>query len=147
MNTTVSDLMREARNYFPTAAVDGEFTLAGGALTPSPGLTPGGYVALTGATLCSGVYRVDAQGLLPGAPDETFRGRVWLLAPPEGFLRLAEEITRWREAQPTGGVVKESFGAYSRSMGQSQRGAAVSWQTAFADAIRPWRRMHTEVSC
>lgn len=146
MNTTLTDLMRETKNYFPAAVTTGVFTLAEGVLTPGDALQPGAYIAVTGSLHNNGVHRVDESGLIPGAANETWQGRVWLLAPPSAFVALAQAIADWRSAQPAGGVVKEAFGAYSRSVAQSAGGAAVTWQQAFAGDVRPWRRMYTEVN-
>ena len=132
MTVGVPEVMRETRNYYPVAYLDGVWTLSGGALSPQDGLHEGDWIALTGCTI-------------EGAGDESWAGRVWLLSPPGDFLRLAEEIAAWAKQHGDPAVAKESFGAYSRALSTTGGGRALSWQEAFALSLASYRRMFTEV--
>lgn len=145
MTISVPDLMRETRNFFPAAAMDGTWTLLSGALSPFDGFHVGDWVAVTGSIYNNGVYQLGEGCVIPGATDETWQGRVWLLAPPADFLSLACEIARWAKHQGENQPVKESFGAYSRELATDSQGRPLTWQAFFARQLQPWRRMYTEV--
>lgn len=145
MTISVPDLMRETRNYFPAAAMDGTWTLLSGALTPADGLQAGAWVAVTGSLCNNGVYQLDDACAIPGAANESWDGRVWLLAPPADFLALAAEVSAWVQQQGSAVAVKESFGAYSRELATDSQGKPLTWQAYFARQLQPWRRMYTEV--
>ena len=145
MTISVPDLMRETRNFFPSAALDASWTLQGGMLTPSGGLCPGDWVAVTGSLYNNGVYQLADGVSIPGAVDESWTGRVWLLSPPADFLALAGEIIAWAAQQGSQQAVKESFGAYSRELATNTAGKPITWQAYFAEALKPYRRMYTEV--
>jgi len=145
MTVTLPDLMRETRNFFPAAAIDADWTLQGGKLSPVNGLHLGDWVAVTGSIYNNGVFQLGENGSLPGAVDESWTGRIWLLAPPAEFLALATEINFWAEQQVQSATVKESFGAYSRELATDSNGAPITWQQFFAHRLQPYRRMYTEV--
>jgi len=145
MTISVPDLMRETRNFFPAAAIDASWSLRDGALTPADGLHTGDWVAVTGSIYNNGVYQLGEGSVIPGAADETWQGRVWLLSPPADFLALACEIAHWGKHQGENQPVKESFGAYSRELATDSQGQPLTWQACFARQLLPWRRMYTEV--
>lgn len=145
MIVSVPDLMRETRNFFPAAALDASWTLLDGALTPAEGLNPGDWVAVTGSLSNNGVYQLSSGCVIPGAVDEHWEGRIWLLTPPADFLALATEIASWAQQQGSVSAVKESFGAYSRETATDSDGRPITWQAYFARQLMPWRRMFTEV--
>lgn len=142
MTITIPDIMREIRNCFPVAAMDGTWRIEGSELLPSAGLDTASWVCLEGAVQC-GVHPLE-NGVLPCAWDESWTGRVWLLAPPADFLSLCQQIIDWGEHQPDPGVQSESFGAYSRTL-QTTSGLPLCWQDVFAAALRPYRQMFSEV--
>lgn len=142
MTITIPDIMREIRNCFPVAALDGAWRIEGGQLLPSAGLEDAAWVNLEGAVQC-GVHPLES-GTLPGVWDESWTGRVWLLAPPADFLSLCQQIIDWGEHQPDPAVHSESFGAYSRTL-QTASGHPLCWQDVFAAALRPYRQMFSEV--
>lgn len=146
MTITVSDLMRETRNFFPAAWLDAAWTLHSGVLSPDGGLRPGDWIALTGSLHSDGVYQLDQHGRLPTAHDESWQGRVWLLRPTADFLALSEQIAVWAAAQGNASAVKESFGAYSRELATGSTGRPITWQEHFARQLLPFRRMYTEVA-
>lgn len=101
MTISVPDLMRETRNYFPAAALDASWSLVDGALSPADALQSGDWVAITGALRNSGVFHLGEGCTIPHATDESWTGRLWLLAPTADFLALAEEIAAWCTQQGT----------------------------------------------
>ena len=145
MTIGVPEVMRETRNFFPSADLEGEWTLSGGALSPRDGLQEGDWIAVTGSLSHNGVYQLGPGCTIEGAGDESWTGRVWRLSPPAGFLRLAEEIAAWARQHGDPALARETFGAYSRAMSTTGGGRALSWQEAFAPALAPYRRMYTEV--
>lgn len=145
MTISIPDLMRETRNFFPAAALDSSWTLHTTALTPATTLHPGDWIAITDSLHNNGVFQLGAGCTIPGATDETWQGRVWLLAPPADFLSLAQEISAWAAQQGDSLAVKESFGAYSRELATDGVGQPLTWQTKFARQLLPYRRMYTEV--
>ena len=145
MTVGIPEIMRETRNYFPSAYLEGEWTLSGGALFPQDGLHEGGWIAVTGSQGHNGVYQLGPGCAIEGAGNENWAGRVWLLSPPGDFLRLAEEIAAWARQHGDPAVAKESFDAYSRALSTTGGGRALSWQEAFALSLAPYRRMFTEV--
>ena len=144
MTVTIPQIMRDIRNGFPACALEGTWQLRGGVLTPSEALPDQGWVALEGTACQDGVHQVSKGGAVTGTADERWMGRVWLLAPPEDFLALAHQIIDWAAQAPEAGVLRESFGAYSRTA-VTTGGRPVTWQEAFAQALRPYRRMFSEV--
>ncbi|MBQ8314037.1 MAG: hypothetical protein IJX84_12635 [Clostridia bacterium] len=145
MFISVPDLMRETRNFFPAAAMDGTWTLLSGALSPADGFRVGDWVAVTGSVCNNGVYQLGEGCVIPGATDESWEGRIWLLTPPADFLALAGEIAAWAKQQGSSAAVKESFGAYSRELATDSDGTPITWQAYFARQLMPYRRMYTEV--
>lgn len=145
MTISLPDLMRETRNYFPAAFQDASWTLHGGALTPTDFLHPGDWIAITASLHNNGVFQLGEGCTIPSQTDETWTGRVWLLAPPADFLALAQEIASWTAQQASSATVKESFGAYSRELATDSDGRPLTWQACFARQLMPYRRMYTEV--
>jgi hypothetical protein len=81
--------------------------------------------------------------------DEVFEGSLWLMAIPQAFLDLVEEIDAW---QKKNGAVdsaamspfnSESFGgySYSKGVGSSGGGLATTWQAAYAARLNAWRKI------
>ena len=141
----IGALMRECNNYFERGWIAGDFEIADGCLLDQR-IGNGQWIAITGSTWHDGVFRIldgvleDAQPL----PNERFNGRVWILSVPRDFVKLAEDVAAFEAKRPAGSLASESFGAYSRSFATGAHGA-LTWQEAFADRLRPYRRMFTEV--
>lgn len=140
MSVTVPDVMRHVRNHFVIGYTDGDWRLSSGHLQPGISLAPGAWIALTQADHLSGIYQLDEYGTLPGLPNHTWRGRLWMLAPPPDFLRLCREISQWTERHPDPTMLSERFGEYSRSQSSG------SWQKVFAAELAPYFRMYPEVT-
>lgn len=139
MAVTVESVMRCVRNFFEKGYMDGTFTVSGGQITPC--VPPGVWYAVEGSSANDGVY--SPRETMDGA-EETFTGRVWLLAPPRAFLRLCEEISEYDRKNPAGAMQSESFGNYSYTRAGGQNGVQ-TWQEAYAAQLVPYRRMFTEV--
>lgn len=144
MTVTIPQIMRDIRNGFPAWMREGTWQIQSGTLTPSDALPDEGWVVLEGTACQDGIHQVSKGGVVEGAADERWTGRVWLLAPPEDFLALCRQIADWAAQAPEAGVLRESFGAYSRTA-VTTGGRPVTWQEAFAQALRPYRRMFSEV--
>lgn len=140
MTVKVSDVMRHVRNHFIRAAMERDWAQVGGVLTPAEGLKPGAWIAVASAPGApGGVFQLDEMGGIPGLADCAWHGVVCLLDPPADFLRLCGDIACWAAANPDMAVTGEKLGAYSVTR------RATSWESAFAAALTPYRRMFAEV--
>lgn len=139
MNVTIPDVMRHVRNHFVSSRIDHSWQVAGGRLLPETYFRPGEWIAILDGP-ARGVWQLDENGAIPGAGDAVWAGRICLLEPPEGFLRLCGEIARWCAAHPDPAMTSERFGEYSRS----QTGGG--WTRVFASSLAPYTRMYTEVN-
>lgn len=145
MCVNVEAVMRYCNNFFEVSYYEGEFRIEDHRLILPDELPADTFIAVQGSLFSDGVHRLDL--LHQFSADETFTGRVYILHPPESFLKLCEEVAAYDEKNPTGAFVSESFGgySYSRGAGSSATGTASPWQQAFAISLRPYRRMFTEV--
>ena len=143
MTVTIPDVMRRVRNYFVSSRIDGAWQVKGGKLLPEGLLGPGDWIAILDGPL-SGVHQLDEYGSIPCtsglAADAAWEGRICLLTPPAGFLRLCCEIAAWAKQHGDPSQTAESFGEYSR------RREAGDWAQVFASSLAPYTRMYTEVS-
>ena len=106
------------------------------------------YIGIEGSTLHDGVYKYtdDAlEGADADLPAETFKGRIWLLAPPRSFVSMCERISEYDDKNPAGALQSESFGDYSYTRASGGNGKAATWQQAFATQMFGYRKMYTEV--
>lgn len=145
MAVSVAAVMRQCRNYFESGYIDGTFRIAGNALQ---GMDGARWVYISGSNLHDGVWEL-ADGYLTGRDvcgldDEVFTGRVWFLSPPPEFLDLCKTIREYEEKNPVGALVQERFGEYSY-MRNMRAGQSSGWESMFAAALAPYRRMYTEV--
>ena len=139
MTVKVSDVMRHVRNHFVRSCISDSWTHTGGRLTPFDGFAPGMWIAIAGEDAPSGVFQLDENGGIPNLGDVSWTGTIYCLEPPADFIRLCGDIGCWAAANPDPGVSGESLGAYKVSR------RAVTWETAFAPALAPYRRMFSEV--
>ncbi len=139
MTVKVSDVMRHVRNHFVRSSVSGRWTHADGRLTPADGFTPGMWIAVTGEDAPNGVFQLDEYGGIPNQPDISWTGVIYRLDPPADFIRLCGDIGCWAAANPDPAMTGETLGVYKVSR------RAVTWETAFAPALLPYRRMFSEV--
>lgn len=138
MTVTIPDVMRHVRNYFVSARIDESWRVVNGAILPEGIFGPGEWIAIAGGPL-SGVHQLDEYGDIPCAGNAAWDGRICLLTPPAGFLRLCSEIAAWAKAHPDPTMTSERFGEYSRSQEHTD------WTQAFAPSLAPYRRMYAEV--
>lgn len=137
MAVSIAAVMRHVRNYFERGCVEGEFAVSGGVLTPAPNAP---FFAVEGSMFHDGVYR---PGEMKEAPHEKFSGKVWLLCPPDDFLKLCEEISAFDDANPASTMQSESFGEYSYTRGGDS--SKQTWAAVFSSKLNSYRRMFTEV--
>ena len=139
MTVKVSDVMRHVRNHFIRDSIPGSWNHTDGSLTPAEAFAPGMRIAVSGEGAPCGVYQLDEKGGIPGLGDFSWTGVIYRLDPPADFLRLCGDIGCWAAANPDPAVSSEKLGEYSVSR------RAVSWESAFAPALAPYRRMYAEV--
>ena len=126
----------------------GEFTISEGQIVGDYGIQDNQYYRIVGSVFNDGVHQKGSEEL----SDETFTGAIWLMAVPPAVIQLAGEIADWQSKY--GGVnsenmspyQSESFGGYSytKASGGSSTNAgssAPSWQNAFADRLRRYRKL------
>lgn len=142
----ISELCRVCKNWFVSEMKMGTIEITDGTVS---GLTAqtGQYFRIVGSVFNDGVYRYPVHNLR----DETFEGAIWLMAIPQDFLDLAASIKAWREkyedldSQAMSPFNSESFGgySYSKAAGSGQGGGSTgnTWQTVFASALTPWRKL------
>lgn len=142
MIVKVSDVMRHVRNHFIRDGISGTWQHTAGVLTPSEDLSPGMWIAVTGedGNVPIGVFQLDEMGGIHGLEDTEWTGTVYRLNPPADFLRLCGDIACWAAANPDPAATGEKLGQYSLSR------QTMDWQTAFAAALAPYRRMYAEVT-
>ena len=143
MTIKVSDVMRHVRNHFIQSAIKGSFRQQNGTLTPADGqaecFTPGMWIAIVSPDGPQGVFQLTEQSGLSDTADITFAGTVYVLNPPADFIRLCGDIACWAAANPDPAISSEKLGEYSVNR------RAVTWESAFALALAPYRRMYSEV--
>lgn len=142
MTVKVSDVMRHVRNHFIRDGITGSWTHTEGVLTPAEDLTPGMWIAITGEDTGApcGVFQLDENGGIPGLENMQWTGIVYRLNPPADFIRLCGDIACWAAANPDPATTSEKLGEYSLTR------QAMDWQTAFAPALAPYKRMYAEVN-
>ena len=142
MAVTVADVMREVRNCFPADTVSGEWTIAGGVLSPDDLLLlEGDWILIRGTGRAGGIRRVGEHGVIEGVRDGHFRGEITLLRPPEEFLALCSEIDEWARRNGMDPVTAERFGDFSQVRAKDRAGAPVDWPQAFRARLMPYRRL------
>ena len=140
MTVKVSDVMRHVRNHFIRTAITGSWQHRDGLLTPAENLAPGMWIAVAPAEDApAGVYQLSENGGIPDLSDAAWTGTIYLLQPPADFIRLCGDIACWAAAHPDPTVTAEKLGEYSVHR------SAITWETAFAPALTPYRRMFPEV--
>lgn len=131
------EVMKHVKNFFPYFTKNGTFVINGGTINVSE-LKNGQYFLIEGSLFSDGVYQYPPSGLT----DETFVGFVIALNPPQAFLKLVEDITKYCEEQDqVSPYVSESFGGYSYSKATNSNGQPIDWPSVFAERLKPWRKM------
>lgn len=143
-------LCAELKNYFikdRTAIHLGDFEVKDGIVSPLDFLKVGQYFRIAGSDLNDGVYLYNGESM--DLNDETFNGAIWAMSVPPIVLALSADIDAWREKNEAldstnmSPYTSESFDGYSYSKGgNSKGGTAASWQSQFADRLKPYRRLY-----
>ena len=141
----LTELCAEIRNYFlgadPMRNIhQGTYTISGGKIAPLDFLKEGQYFRIVGSTFNDGVHQHPASDLT----DESFAGAVWAMAVPPAVIGLAVEIEKYKAEteKNQSAFSSESFGGYSYTKFTDLHGAPLSWEKAFADRLKKYRRMN-----
>lgn len=151
METTLTELCQELRNWFDRNRYIGHITLDadGGVFCNgvAVGLLEGQYYRVIGSVFADGVHKYPDTETV----EESFDGAVWAMAIPEPVINLAAEIAEWREKYEAvdsfsmSPFTSETVGSYSRSKGAMSAGSgasnAANWQSAFAARLNAWRKI------
>lgn len=142
----LENVLRYMNNRFECGTVHGDFTVEHGGIEVA-GLSNGQYFWVEGSVFNDGLHRYPAGDMA----DETFSGRVVMLAVPKAVVSLADEIQAWNEANAgiiDGPFSSESFGGYSytrETMSANGDGTpAAAWQVHFGTRMREWRKLARE---
>ena len=143
-------LCAELKNYFikdRSAIHLGDFEVKDGMVSPLDFLKVGQYFRIVGSDLNDGVYLYNDEPM--DLKDEVFNGAIWAMSVPPIVLALAADIDDWRaknealDSENMSPYTSESFDGYSYSKGGSSKGGtATSWQSQFADRLKPYRRLY-----
>lgn len=151
METALTELCQELRNYFDRSRYIGKITLdaEGGVFCNgvAVGLLEGQYYRIIGSIFADGVHKHPDTEMMP----ESFDGAVWAMAVPAPVINLATEIAEWREKYEAvdsfamSPFTSESVGSYSRSKGAMSAGSGASnsanWQSVFAARMNALRKI------
>ena len=132
-------ILRHIHNRFERETLAGTFEVSSGTLQVE-GARDGQYVWVEGSALNDGLHQCPTSGMA----DETFEGRVILLAVPQDLVALSEEIGSWCEANSEAldsPYRSESFGGYSYTKGEGSS-SPDGWRGHFAADLNPYRKMH-----
>lgn len=139
----LTELCAEIRNYFlgddPIRSIhQGTFTISGGKLAPLDFLKEGQYFRIVGSTFNDGVHQYPVADMT----DESFTGAVWAMAVPPAVIGLAVEIEKYRDGMNDNQTIysSESFGGYSYTKFTDSHGSPLSWEKAFSDRLKKYRR-------
>ncbi len=143
-------LCAELKNYFikdRSAIHLGDFEVKDGMVSPLDFLKQGQYFRIVGSDLNDGVYLYNGESM--DLKDEVFNGALWAMSVPPIVIALSAEIDDWRaknealDSENMSPYTSESFDGYSYSKGgNSKGGTATSWQSQFADRLKPYRRLY-----
>ena len=150
----LQEIMEYIHNYFvPISAKEVEYTISGGAISPSFGAEDGDRFWICGSRRNDGVYTWHADYIasddddeVAGLRDETFAGTIRVCSVPPALLTLSEEISQWVEknsAQLNSPMQSETFNGYSytlKSGGGSGGNGALTWRDQYGKALERWRR-------
>lgn len=138
----LAEVCAEIKNWFHTAIIVGDFTIADGTIDLSDLLQPGQYFRIVGSVFNDGVYQYPADGLT----DESFSGAIWAMAVPPAVIELSTEIGEWvgKYADVMNSpYASESVPNYSYSTKASSGagGNGATWQSVFAPRLNRWRKI------
>lgn len=150
METALTELCQEIRNWFDRARYIGRITLdAEGDVFcngVAVGLLEGQYYRVIGSVFADGVHKYPDTETLA----ESFDGAVWAMAVPAPVINLAAEIAEWRaryedvDSEAMSPFTSETVGSHSYSKGAASVAGAsntANWQSAFAARLNAWRKI------
>lgn len=146
---TLEQVMGHIHNWFAydTMTVRG-CEISNGELPASVPLKPLQWYRIQDSAFNDGLHQHPDTSLF----DETFDGRISILAIPSDFIAVVEDIEDWKsdykaakESLSAGPYQSESFGGYTYTMRsdlvQIVQAGPTGWQQAFAPALRRWRKL------
>ena len=148
---TMYELCAECRNWFLREIIRGDFRVIDGVLQPVPDVPDGAWIRVVGSLKNDGVYRMPHGDFA----DEAFTGAVWLMAIPDDFVTLLDDITEWETATAkavadasaqilAGPYTSESFGGYEYTRKTGLGDVPTSWRDprlGFAAQVNRWRKI------
>lgn len=139
----LEQILRHIHNRFDREYLEGTFTVSSGTFEVD-GAQDGQYIWIEGSVFNDGLHAYPLAGL----EDETFQGRVVLLAVPSALQDLADRIEDWCDVNAEAEYSpyqSESFGGYSytKASGSTVDGGSslTGWRSVFANDLNPWRKM------
>lgn len=139
----LEQVLRHIHNRFDYAYLEGTFEVSSGTCEVD-GAQDGQYLWIEGSVFNDGLHQYPLSDLT----DETFDGRIYLLAVPRAVQGIADQVADW--VADNADVLdspyqSESFGGYSytRASGSSSGdGSTLSgWMAQFKGDLDPWRKM------
>ncbi len=148
----IYEICLDLRNFFDRGQpkLVGGIDIVGGKIQQTEFLNtiqPNQYFRISGSVFNDGVYKYTNQLSLT---DESFAGKITLMAIPPEFLAVVKDIEDWQKKYGSVGsasmspFASESFKGYSYSKGAngSENGASgASWQGVFANRLNHWRKI------
>ena len=149
INAILLSMMDMCNNHFIRGSESGKFEILESVIGLKGDYMPGQYALIMGSRLNDGLFAfIDTLYTLEGSKDEPeFDGTVYILSPPKIFMELAQEIQRFDEAEgKVSPYASESvLGFHSYTKAQGKDGKPLTWQTAYADSLQPWRMMWKDI--
>lgn len=150
------EVMRDVNNFFEDYENReiAQFTIDSNRIELKNDYLVNQYIAITGSVLNDNIYRiVDIEitdnrkiyTLEAELDNEIFKGTVYGLKIPKGFLSLVNEIKKNVEETPQGALLSESFSNYSYILATDKNGMPASWSSVFASQLHRWRNPQTKV--
>lgn len=132
------EIMKEIRNFFPTTISEsGSFEIEGGTIGLDF-IKDGQYFIIEGSNFNdNAVFQYPADNM----KDEKFNGTVTVIAPPDDFLKVVDEIEEFVKNDKPTSLTNESFGGYSYTRAVNSNGRYAGWEGAFASRLKVWRKI------
>ena len=140
-------ILKYLNNYFYSFGKRGEFEANRNVLNVKDGFYLGQYIKVCGSNFNDGVYRIvgteDSGICLDRALNkETFNGVIFGLKVPKNLQELNFKIESYIESNSNNNFVSESFGDYSYTRTTGRNGGLLTWQEAFREELKPYRKMY-----
>lgn len=138
----LEQVLRHIHNRFEREVLVGTFEVSSGTFAVERA-QDGQYLWIEGSVFNDGLHQYPLSGLT----DETFDGRVVLLAVPRAVQDVADRAAVWTEENTEAldsPYQSESFGGYTytKASGYSSDGTSLSgWQAKYRSDLDPWRKI------